>query len=348
MAKKTRNKRMDRVVESAERVFREKVKSISAPGGENRSSYRLHLPGRSIVATLRPTFQRTHLEAFTLRKLAPFCDDIPECLAVDDVIMFQSDVGSRRLNREIIARDPEDRLSLAAEAVASIFRIQVAGQKAGLRDILPHLGQNDEWIENFVHSADFLTELSSGRAADIDKDLLCARVATPATQFLKWDCRSGNAALGDDDRMRWFDFEYSGIRHGAEDLAWLLGDEVWPIDPDDMLAIITDAYDPALGHSLDAYLDYLALYTTFHCIQRLQLVTRESEKRGWQSMRRIRKYDDAGVHPHFAAHLCRVGAFFAHRNTLTAPIARDFEEAEQVFVTLLRDGMKQKMIESAC
>ena len=347
MAKKTRNKRMTRVMESAEKVFREPVESISAPGGENRSSYRLHLPGRSVVATLRPTFQRTHLEAYTLRRLAPFCDDIPECLAVDGVILFQSDVGSRRLNREIIARDPEDRLSLAAESVAAIFRIQTAGQKAGLRDILPHLGQNDDWIENLVHSADFLAELSAGRGREIDKAQLCARIAAPAQQFVKWDCRSGNAALGEDDRLRWFDFEYSGIRHGAEDLAWLLGDEVWPIGPEDMLDIITDAYDPALGHTLDAYLDYLALYTTFHCIQRLQLVVRESEKRGWQSMRRIRKYDDAGVHPQFAAHLCRVGALFARRNSLTAPIARDFEEAEQVFVALLRDGMKQKMLEKA-
>ena len=168
-----------------------------------------------------------------------------------------------------------------------------------------------------------------------------------ATTFVLFRVGPANAALGDDDRLRWFDFEYSGIRHGAEDLAWLLGDEVWPVSPEDMLDIITDAYDPALGHGLDAYLDYLALYTTFHCIQRLQLVVRESEKRGWQSMRRIRKYDDAGVHPQFAAHLCRVGALFARRNTLTAPIARDFEEAEQVFVTLLRDGMKQKMLEKA-
>ena len=49
----------------------------------------------------------------------------------------------------------------------------------------------------------------------------------PDTHFVKWDCRAGNAAIGPDGCLRWFDFEYSGLRHGAEDFAWLIADEVY-------------------------------------------------------------------------------------------------------------------------
>ena len=47
----------------------------------------------SVIATQRPNFRRTHIEAHVLRTLAPFTTDIPECLAVVDDILFQSDVG---------------------------------------------------------------------------------------------------------------------------------------------------------------------------------------------------------------------------------------------------------------
>jgi len=58
------------------------------------------------------------------------------------------------------------------------------------------------------------------------------------------------------------------------------------------------------------------------------------------SKTRIRKYDDAGVHPEFAAHICKVGAYFAQRVPLTRPIGLDFEDAEKVFEQVLKSGRK--------
>ncbi|MEQ9260538.1 MAG: hypothetical protein RIG84_15740 [Roseovarius sp.] len=350
MKKKKRVNKIGQITASAEKVFGERPDHVTAPGGENRSSFRLHFRDFSVVATLRPNFQRTHLEAFTLRRLAPHCDDVPECLGVDGKIMFQSDVGERRLNHEIVMASPEARIDLASEAVATIFRIQRAGRQAGLEDVLPHLGRNRDWIENFVDTAEFLARLSEGRVKGIDKVALCERIDTGSVQFLKWDCRSGNAAIGPDDRMRWFDFEYSGIRHGAEDFAWLLGDEVWPLPPETMQEIITEAYDHQQVHELDAYLDYLALYTALHCVQRLKLIVGDAEKRGWISKRRVLKYDFVGTHPEFALQVCRVGAFFAARSPLTLPLARDFEEAERAFLGLLRQGLaaKQMEVQASC
>lgn len=332
---------MDRIAASAETVFGQKVVRIAAPGGEGRASFRVHLTDRVVIATLRPNFRRTHLEAFVLRELSPHSDLQPECLGLHDEVMFQSDVGGRRLNLEIAAVPTEKRVDLAAEAVTSILRIQSAGRAADLHNNVPHLGQNRGWIENFATGPQMLEDYSSGRVMGLDVDELCTALDHPGQQFVKWDCRSGNAAIGGDEVLRWFDFEYCGARHGAEDLAWLIGDEAWCVTPEDMERIVIDCFDPTCGHDLDDYLSYLSLYVTFHCAQRLGLIVKEAKKRGWLSKAKVRKYDDAGVHPEFAAQICRVGRHFGDRNSLTAPIARDFEEAESLFKDILREGYLQ-------
>ncbi|MEP2530927.1 hypothetical protein [Shimia sp.] len=341
MAERKRSSRIDRIVASAEKVFGQSVEQVTAPGGEGRASFRVHLPDQLVIATLRPNFRRTHLEAFVLKELEGHCDLQPRCLGVDGEIMFQSDVGGRRLNQEIAAVDPGKKLDLAAESVTSILRIQAGARAAGLNEAVPHLGQNDLWVANFAKGPTMLAEYSNGRVMGLSQDDLCRAIDRPGQQFVKWDCRSGNAAIGQDEVLRWFDFEYCGARHGAEDLAWLIADEAWQVAPEDMQRIVTESFDPNCGHSLDDYLDYLALYVTFHCAQRLGLIVKEARKRGWLSKAKVRKYDDAGVHPEFAAQICRVGTFFGDRNSLTAPIARDFEEAEAVFIGILREGYLQ-------
>lgn len=338
MSRSGNRKRLARLVESAEAHFGEKVLNSSAPGGEGRASWRLQLRSRTVIATLRPNFRRTHLEAFALSRIHPHCQDIPECLGVVGEIMFQSDVGGRRLNQEIVKLNRTRRADVAHEAIASIFRIQSAAHKAGLHHTMPHLGVNEGWTRNLVTAISALEPFSAARSRMVDRDALAQAITCPATHFVKWDCRSGNAAIGDDDRLRWFDFEYSGVRHGAEDVAWLLGDEAWPMAPDTMRDIVVAAFDHNGGHDLDAYLDYLSVYLTLHCVQRFKLILKEVHKRGWLSKTRVRKYDDAGVHPEFAAQICRVGAYFAARSPLTAPIGRDFEDAEMVFREVIRNG----------
>ena len=282
--------------------------------------------------------KQNFFEAFVLTRLQPFSEDIPKCLGVVGEVMFQEDVGGRRLNQEIAQVNEAGKLHLAHEAIAAIFRIQDAARKSGLNSSMPHLGVNQPWIENLVDAGEALSQFSEGRFMGLDRAPFYQALMRDGNQFVKWDCRSGNAAIGDDDKLRWFDFEYSGLRHGAEDLAWLVGDEAWLIAPEVMLDVINQEFDPNCGHDHDSYFEYLSLYLTFHCIQRLKLITKEARKRGWLSKARVRKYDDAGVHPEFAAHICRVGSFYAQRNPMTAPIGRDFEDAESMFREILREG----------
>lgn len=332
-------RRQDQLKIAAEAYFQSPVRKITSPGGSGRASQRLHFDDTTVIGSLRPNFRRTHLEAYILQRLEPFCDDIPVCFGVVENIMFQSDVGDRRLNREIVDYDSGDQVAIAEEAVAAIFRIQAAARKTELADTLPHLGSNADWIKEFVQGPQMFQDfLEQGVPDSYPVQEIAALLDCPATQFVKWDCRSGNAALDDDDRLRWFDFEYAGMRHGAEDFAWLIGDETWPLDGETMLDIVEDGFDPACGHSRADYLDYLHVYTVLHCIQRLRLIARDAPKRGWLEQERIRQKDDLGLHPAFAAHLCGVAAYFADRNPLTYMLAPLLETAEAAFRNILETG----------
>lgn len=330
------------IIQTAEAFFNKPVQDFSAPGGESRSSFRLRIANRNVIATLRPNYRRTHLEAFVLRELGAHCDDLPDCIGVSGEVMFQSDVGERRLNILIGTLDPGGQMDLASEAVAALFRIHAAARKTTLHQMMPHLGATEEWVRNFIGGIDQLEDMTGGISDQFDRNAACAAVAITGHQFVKWDCRAGNAAIGDDDRLRWFDFEYAGMRHGAEDFAWLIGDETWPIAPDQMIDLIIANYDQTTGIPLDEYLHYLAIYMTFHATQRLNLVNREAKKRGWTSKDRIRKYDDAGRNPEFAMHIAQVGAYFADQTTLTAPLTRNFLTARDSFAAIAAEQPEKR------
>ncbi|AZV80505.1 hypothetical protein EBB79_16040 [Parasedimentitalea marina] len=333
---------MSRIVDTAEQHFGQRIARVTTPGGERRSSVRLHFEGKDVIATLRSDFRRTHLEAFTLDRLAPFTGNIPRVLGVVGDILFQSDVGRRRLNQEIVLHGSGKQLDLAADAVAGIFRYQSAARQTDLSDVLPHLGANKDWVADIVNSVDALQPYSSGICSTFDRDAVALAVSCPGCQFVKWDCRSGNAAVGAGGHLSWFDFEYCGLRHGAEDFAWLIGDEAWPIVPDLMVDVMIDAFDPGCGYKIADYLEYLSVYLALHCVQRFKLILKEAQKCGWLSKENIRQYDDAGVHPAFAVQICKVGQYFSAQSSLTAALTRNFEDAAITFERIMQDWVSMK------
>lgn len=338
MLKTDMTDRVKRIVRVAEKHFRRPVEKVTAPGGEGRSSFRVHFSDMEVIATLRPNDRRTQLEAFALTRLHAIADEVPECLGVMGDIMFQSDVGRRRLSQDIAYRDAQGQVDLAAQAVSAIFRFQSAARRTDLHQSLPMLGRTPRWIRGVVNGLDVLERYSDGTTGKVDRNAAAEKLNCPGDQFIKWDCRSGNAALGPDGKLRWFDFEYCGLRHGAEDIAWLIGDEVWPIAPEDMVDVVIDAFDPECGHRMGAYLEYLSIYLTFHALQRLKLVLNEASLRGWLTKRRVLKYDDVGVHPEFAAQICRVGRYFSAQTRVTAPLTRGFDRAMVGFQDIVKQA----------
>ena len=157
----------EKLVGCAEAHFGEKVLHTSAPGSEGQASWRFLLENHSVIATLRPNFRRTPLEAFALTKISQYSNDIPKCLGIVGKIMFQSDVGGQRLNEAIVKFNRTRRAEVAHEAVAAIFRIQSTAQKAGLNSTIPHLGVNTDWIGNLVDAVSPESVTSQSKVFDL-------------------------------------------------------------------------------------------------------------------------------------------------------------------------------------
>ena len=317
-----------------QQVLGETVHDIEMPGGETRASCRVILKDGSVIATRRPNFRRTHLEAAVLEALSPVCPHVPKFLGLQDNILLQSDVGGQRLSQTIRTADPTEQARQAVGAVSAILSIHETSRTA-LRDVpVPPLGMTPDWAHSLADSVQVLGQM--GQKLPFDADECAAALATEPKQFLKWDCRSGNAAIDASGTFCWFDFEYCGMRHGAEDFAWLIADESFPINPEAMFSILEQLLPAFDIYETKAFLNYLALYTTFHATQRLSLILSEAQRRGWRSKSQIVQRDDVGRHPEFAAHICRVGAFCASQHPLTRRLKPAFENCANQFEDMLQ------------
>ncbi len=317
--------RFRRVHAAARTLFGDKITDISAPGGSYRASYRVHLGETTVIASCRYDFRRTRVEAMALHKLGAVCDAMPRCVGLIDDVLFQSDAGKQRLNVAMYDANDADRERIAIKAVEALFTMHRAARAAEMHKFMPPLGASKQWVTRVVNAVRKLEKQGASVGKGFNRfDVFDALTVAPR-QFVKWDCRSGNAALDDAGKLRWFDFEYCGLRHGAEDFAWLIADESWPMPPQTMLDMVQDAFDPDVAEDRSTWLEYLSVYTVFHALQRLQLMQSEVAKRGWKSKRKVIARDDVGLHPEFAIQLCTVATFFAERSRLTAPLMPMFE-----------------------
>ena len=185
-----------------------------------------------------------------------------------------------------------------------------------------------------MESIDALQLFSRGIPDNFDYQSLAEFVVAQPRNFVKWNTRPGYAVVCNDGFLRWHGFELSGVRHGAEDLAWFIGDETWPLNPQQMIEVVSDTFDSDCGNTLDDYLEYLSVYTTLHCVQRLKSILREVQNNGWRDLQNARRKDQPGVDPNFALQLCKVGAFFADRSKLTKQVVANFEQSVDVIATI--------------
>ncbi len=320
------------VLAEVEAYFGEDVIKLTAPGGRLRGSLRAYLKDRSIIVTCREDPERNDHETGILQQLSKYCDDVPVILGRTGPLIFQSDVGKNRLNRAIHAtRDPAEKEELAGKAVQGLLNIQRAAEKTNLRDSLPHLGETRSWVKHFVTVASRFAHDMRLDDPGIDVSALGEAMMQPPARFVKWDARCGNAALDETGQMRWFDLEYSGMRHGAEDLAWLIADESWPLDGEMMTALIQDILTEEDTDNVEEYMEYLEQYSALHAIQRLRLIVQTARRRGWVGRIEAIKYDKVGADPRMAESLAERGAYFAGRHANTAPLVDLFESTAQAF-----------------
>ena len=329
---------LDRIRAAAEAELRRPVLKIEPTVGPARTAFRVVFEDRSVIAVRRATGGRTRLEAMVLRAIAPRCDAVPHYLGLRDDTLFHSDPGGNRLAVAVDGADALAAEDLADQAVGAIFAFQIAARDLKTRLPLPPLGVSPDWTRRLVGAVDGLAAFGPGVPQALDRAGLAEALHVKPARFVKWDCRSANAALDDRGVLRWFDFGYCGMRHGCEDFAWLVADETWPVPPETMVAVLRDNYSDHFDEGFDDWLAALSLFTVFHALQRLAMIRAEAKARGWTSTSRIRERGGVGRHPDFAAALCATAAFFAARDRRTAPLVPAIEAAQAHFARLERDA----------
>lgn len=333
------------IAERAGALFGATVMKVSAPGGARRSSLRVHFADHTVIATNRPHSGRALHEDKILSQLGPICGAVPKILGRSGSLIFQTDVGRTRLSRAVQDAAPEAQKALAQQAIAAIFEIQAAASTTPLMADIPQLGATGPWIAAVVNGTDELAAMIDAPAPVFDRELAAERLTPKVTRFVKWDCRAGNAALDEAGALRWFDFEFAGLRHGAEDFAWIIGDEIWPVEAATMLDLIGAAYQPTADESREAYLDYLVHYAAFHTIQRIMLIIREARRRGWLSLAEVIRRDKVGVTPHLGIRMAQRGRWLAAQDADLRPLTALFDVAQTRFEDVLAQAAETAAVQ---
>lgn len=301
------------------RVLGAKMTGLSTPGGPGRASIRVHLADRTVIATYRPDPERFRTEAMALDRLSKAGAPVPFLIAQADGIIFQQDVGSKRLSTELDRLGGTEREAMARRAVNSLKELKAAAND-DLVTMLPKIALNPESIDRFVNGPRDLSLEIKAQPPILNLAGLKKSICADCGQFVKWDARPGNAAVQPDGSIVWFDWEHCGLRQGAEDFGFLFGDEFWPLSAQQSLELLVSPID--VDHA------FLVRFTALHIVQRLILIHAKAGANGWEDRNRALQLDLVGNTPCAVARLCAHGAEWASLDPMTVPLVQWFGKVQ--------------------
>ncbi|RMH39713.1 MAG: hypothetical protein D6688_13735 [Alphaproteobacteria bacterium] len=308
--------RPDEIARIARRHFGAEVLRITAPGGAGRDSLRVHLPDRTVIATCRATPGRRDRERLVLKALSAAGAPVPRVLGVAEGVLFQEDLGRRRLSVELLRTSGGEVEAHAVAAIAALEAIRGAAARTDLPRRLRPIGTGPDWRAEFVAAPARLAATVGLRPPELDADRLLRLVGTGQRVIVKWDARPGNAVVRPDGSVAWFDWELVGLRHGVEDIAWLAADEFWPLGRQATLR----AAERVGALRDDRGRRVLGLFAALHGARRLSLIARHRLAEGWIAAETALRYDRVGRAPDLARGLARRLVDWADADALTRPL----------------------------
>lgn len=300
----------------------EAVDRVEFPAGRSRRSVRVHMAGRSVIATARRKAARAVHEVHILRTLGAAGAPVPAVLAWRDGWLIQEDLGGERLTERLADGDEAAIADALDRALDALARCHEAARQAGLGDGRAVLGADAEWRATFAAMPARLGAACGMAPPPLDGEALAARVAPPELGFVKWDARPGNAVIRGDGSVAWFDWEHAGTRAPLDDLVWLFGDEYLGDRPGIEAAALAHWLDAFRGGvAADEARDYLATMLCLHACVRLALILsyRRRDGRWWDRGRALRS-DRVGVDRDCALSLCARGSRWAAETAPTRPL----------------------------
>lgn len=307
-----------------EKLTGERPDDVTFPGGRTRESVRLHFGDNSRILTRRPDSDKARREARILRALHENGAPVPEIYAFDGLWMVQEDLGNRRLSFQLNGEDRDERARAMEAAVVGLADCHDAARAAEPLKSAHLLGFKRDWIEKLIQNPRQIGKRIGVSAPRLDMDELVPFLRVRTASVVKWDSRPGNAAIQDDGTCAWFDWEHCGRRNPPDDLAWLLGDEFMPDEPEYEAQILTShvgRFSKGFD-SVEETLLYLLAFGVFHMTVRLEMIVRRRIRDGeWWDFDYCIKGDKIGVAPVCLERLCRRGARWALANEATRPLS---------------------------
>ncbi|MFN0042662.1 MAG: phosphotransferase [Alphaproteobacteria bacterium] len=303
---------------------------MTPAAGERRRSVRVQLPDRSVIATRRTSASRGKLEAMVLSELRRYGAPVPAILAVGEGWLIQEDLGIERLSGALARADRHAAVELLDKALTALASIHEAARRAKLVPHVPALGQNAAWRKGLAAMPQRIAARLGEPLPMLDAEKIDRMLAMPATEFVKWDARPGNAIIhAEGGTIGWIDWEHCGARTGTDDLAWVMGDEYVHLTEADERTLI-DRYLPVFAGARDAATARAAfhLFGTFHTCVRLALVLYHKGAGAWWSLERCLADDKVGVQCESAIVLAARGVRWAQASGPAAALAPWFARLE--------------------
>ena len=213
------------------------VLGVTLIEGRDPASVRVHFRDGSLIATRRNNQNELKREAKMLHKLWKVGAPVPRFVAISDNYLIEEDLGWRNLTEALAASNHSTRLKLMEAAFAGLYEIKSLAHRTKFKK-LPKLFRADPgWIERFVSSPLFLSEILGVAAPPIDYNAIIKSLKMPAVNFVKWGASPCNAYLCEDGSVIWFDWNMAGLSAGYEDVGFLISNENWPLEPKASLAL---------------------------------------------------------------------------------------------------------------
>jgi phosphotransferase family enzyme len=305
-----------------ERLAGRTVARISRPGGKKRDVLRIYFEtGPNWILVRRSKSHRAEREIAVLDALAGQPGmRIPERIGSLGEWSIISDLGNRRMSLHIQQTPSNQRWSVAEEAIAGIFEFQNAANACPAVSSLPSVTLDDKALLH-IAKGPARTCVRYGLNLPIPKPkTLLPWIGAQSTSFIKGDCRAANIVLDEAGNLGWIDFEYAGLRHGSEDIAWFLCDETLPLPLDGHLDDLDALVRQARPDNPETYLKTLVINATLHAGTRLRVIGNELDGKSWLDYATILNEDLVGVHPTLTTRLAQKGALLADQYAETRPL----------------------------
>ena len=305
-----------------ERLAKRAVTRISRPGGRKRDVLRVYFnTGPNWILVRRRKSHRAEREIAVLDALAGQADlRVPRRIGSLGEWSILSDLGNRRMSLHIQQTPPDQRWDVAKRAIAGVLEFQDAANACPAVQSLPLVDLDEEALS---HIAKGPSRTCSRYGIDLpvpDPATLMPWIGAHRPAFMKGDCRAANIVLNSAGQLGWIDFEFAGLRHGCEDIAWFLCDETLPIALDGHLDDLDTLVREARPDDPQAYLKTLVINAALHAGTRLRVIGNELHGKSWLDYAEILNDDLVGVHPTLAIQLARKGALLADQYRETRPL----------------------------